>query len=209
MNAGERCGPLKRKILDAVEEVRGNTGTKFRCLASIDADKKCCYEQQKFNTANFKRHLISTHPEVAQRLELLNEVADREENTYVKRPKTRITIETTRTQVLQGTLRLVTDNYLPIRFPDWKGIKLLLDPLWSACHLTITRNTIPTLVHRAATVMRGIISDKLRQILVCLKIDAATRHSRSVFGINATYADNNGAIQILHLGKLIHIPISI
>lgn len=197
---GRGGGTLKRKLSDVVEEVRDSSGTKYCCLANIDADRRCGYAQPKFNSANFKRHILSLHPEVAQRLELVGEDGNREENT-ARQPRSiaRIPVETTRSDVLQGTLRMVTDNYLPIRFPDWQGTKLAMAPLWKACNLKITRNTIPVLIHRSAEIMRGIMSDRLRQTPLCLKIDSASRHSRSVFGINASYTDKNGAVNILHL----------
>ncbi|XP_058817764.1 uncharacterized protein LOC131681073 [Topomyia yanbarensis] len=200
MNANVR-GSLKRKISDAVEEVNDSAGgKKYRCLADIDAERKCVYEQKNFNPGNFKRHFISCHAEVAHRLNLVSEGSDQPQNTK-KRPKSasKVQVETTRSNVLLGTLQMITENNLSIRFPEWEGVQLLLGPLWNACDLKISRNTLPTLIHRAADIMRHTMAGKFYQKPICLKVDAATRHSKSIFGINLTFTDDDGIVQIMHL----------
>lgn len=198
-------GALKQKLRDVVEVKTDAEGvTKYRCLADVDAERQCSYEQVNFVPGNFKRHLISCHKDVAHRLDLIVEGSGGEQST-AKRPRpsssSKITAETDRKQVLLGTLLLATEHNLPIRFPQWQGMQMLAGPSWKACGLTITRNTLPTYLARAAEIMRKLMSDLFRNKLVCLKVDSATRQGKSIFGINLTLADDDGNIQIFHLGK--------
>ncbi|XP_058828904.1 uncharacterized protein LOC131688557 [Topomyia yanbarensis] len=94
---------------------------------------------------------------------------------------------------------MITENNLSIRFPEWEGVQLLLGPLWNACDLKFSRNALPTLIHRAADIMRQTMAGKFYQTPICLKVDAATRHSKSIFGINLTFTDDDGIVQIMHL----------
>lgn len=196
-------GALKRKIRSAVEEVSdGGEKINYRCLADIDAERRCTYVQTNFVPANFKRHLITSHPDVAKRLELVSE-SDIPQQTRQKRPKiSRVNVETNRKQVLLGTLQLVTDNNLPLKYPQWKSVKILIEPLWKSVGLKITRNTLPVIIARAADIMRKILSEIFSGKLVCLKVDSATRHAKSIFGINLSLSDSDGNVQIYHIGKL-------
>ena len=190
---------LKRKICDAVEEFVDNVGNEqFRCLADIDADRRCMYTQKTFNQSNFKRHFLSCHPDVAKRLEL-GAIRDQTRKSVAKYGK--LCVDISKCDVLLGTLKMATEHNLPIRFPEWEGVNILLGPLWRSCDLNITRNTIPTLVYRAAEIMRQNMSNEFRNKLVCLKIDATTRHSKSVLGINLTFTDDESNVKIMHLGK--------
>ena len=157
------------------------------------------YEQKIFNPGNFKRHFIACHEKIAQRLNLIDENKERR-----KQPKTisKIHIETSRSNVLLGTLKMVTEHNLLIPFPEWEGIQLPLDPLWKACGLKISRNTIPMLIHRAAEIMRETMAGKFQRKTVCIKVDAATRHAKSILGINLSFTDDDGLIRIMHLGEL-------
>ena len=46
------------------------------CLAGIDSDRRCAYKEKTYNSANFKRHILECHSDVAHRLG--DEKSDRE-----------------------------------------------------------------------------------------------------------------------------------
>lgn len=197
MNRGE----LKRKIKSAVEEIVNDAGViTYHCVANIDAEIRCYYVQTTFNPANFKRHLVAHHQEVAARLEF-NKKNATEQITRKRSKPSKVTVEITRQQVLLGTLQLITNHNLPLKYPEWKAMRLLIGPLWKSLNLTVTRNTMPVFISNAADKMRIILSDVFRKKAVCLKVDSATRHAKSVFGINLSLVDDAGNIQIFHLGK--------
>lgn len=117
-------GNLKRKIADAVEEVEGtgSNGKKYRCLAAIDADRKCVYEQTVFNPGNFKRHINACHPDVAKRLDIVtSESREKEQNTGKRTKPPKVQVDTTKIEVLLGTLQMITEHNLPTRYPEWEG----------------------------------------------------------------------------------------
>nr|XP_029711156.1 uncharacterized protein LOC115256562 [Aedes albopictus] len=194
---------LKRKIADAFEEQTDASGTKtYRCLANLG---KCEYAQKTFVPANFKRHIIVCHVEVARRLGILPDNKDNADAPSTsKRPKpspSKIIIEHDRKSALKGSIMYVTENNLPLCFPDWESSQLLIGPIWKAYGLHVTSNTMPNLVSHAAGIMRRIMREKFQNQLVALKIDSATRLGRSFFAINVSLADEDGEVQIYHLAS--------
>ncbi|XP_058827097.1 uncharacterized protein LOC131687071 [Topomyia yanbarensis] len=198
----------KNKILKIVEEVRNGEGCKFRCIAADDEDRKCAYVQTVFNAGNFKRHVVTHHAEVARRLGL--EYSPEKNQTEVtskptageppaKKMKQKLLVETTKKNIFLGTLQLATSFNLPLRYPDWQGMKLLAGPLWDAAGIRMNKHVMQQLIRRAAELMRSILKAEMNSKIVNLKIDSASRRSRSVFGVNVQFMDEEDRVQIRHL----------
>lgn len=186
-------------VLNAVEEIVGADGNtiRYRCRASADEDRPCNYEQTVFIPGNFKRHLLSLHPEVARQLGFASI-----DEPPIKKPRTsKLIVDTSAKRVLLGTLQMATGNNIPKRFTDWEGTKTLIEPLWNAANFKMSRDKLSELIGNAAALLRKIIAEEVKGKIICLKIDSASRRGRSVFGINLQYIDENGNVCVRHLGK--------
>lgn len=186
-------------VMNVVEEVVGANGKPVRyiCRASSEEGHSCTYAQISFVAGNFKRHLLSCHGDLARELGF----APKDEPRLKKQRDSKLSVDICRREVLLGTLELSTGHNMPLRFPEWRGIKTLLVPLWKAAGFNITREKLSKLIKNAAGVLRLKIQEELRTKIVCLKIDSASRKGRSVFGINLQYIDEDGNIRIRHLGE--------
>ena len=60
---------------------------------------------------------------------------------------------------------------------------------------------MPDRLSRAAMIMRELMASKFSKKMICLKVDAATRQSKSFFAINMSITEDNDNIQIFHLGE--------
>ncbi|XP_065081462.1 uncharacterized protein LOC135704027 [Ochlerotatus camptorhynchus] len=183
-------------VLNVVEQIIGSDGKtqRFQCRASSDEEQPCSYAQVTFVPGNFKRHLISSHPDIAR------ELGFSLDEPPAKKPRSsKLSVDTSRNEVLLGTLQLATGHNMPLRFPEWEGVKTLILPLWKAAGFNFTRDKLAKLITTAAQIMRSIIQKELKQRIICLKIDSASRKGRSVFGINLQYIDENGNVCIRHL----------
>lgn len=185
-------------MLSVVEEIAGADGKtiRYRCRANCDENMQCNYVQTVFVPGNFKRHLVSCHPNVAKELGFVLK-----EEPPVKKPRTsKLIVESSVSQVILGTLQMATENNMPLRFPEWSGTKTLIAPLWNAAGLKMSPEILTELIGNAGMLLRKVITEELKEKVLCLKIDSATRKGRSVFGINLQFIDENGQVRIRHLG---------
>lgn len=67
--------------------------------------------------------------------------------------------------------------------------------------MTINSQTVSSEVHDVAQNVRQLISEKLKNKLVCLKFDSATRHERRILGL-VCQTITNGKIEIFTLSML-------
>ena len=151
----------KDTVLNVVEEVVDIEGKilRYQCRASSEEGHPCSYAQVNFVAGNFKRHLLSCHTKVAGELEF----APKDEPPTKKLRISKLTVDTSRRDVLLGILELATGDSLPLWFPEWNGIKTLLVPLWKAAGFNITRDKLTKLIKTAAGVLRQKIKEKVKQ----------------------------------------------
>ncbi|XP_038108290.1 uncharacterized protein LOC119766753 [Culex quinquefasciatus] len=201
---------LRQKLAEVIEETSNDGKPRWNCKGNMEEELPCAYFQEKnFSPGNFKRHIVNKHPNIAGSLEL--DEPEEEKDASEPTPKkvqpdkviTKLTVSVSPADVLLGTIMLVAKSGLPLSFPEWEATKYTLRPLWDAAKLTVTRNTLPELIKKAARNMREIMSIEFKNKIICLKIDAASRNGRSVLGINAQFIDDAGNIQIRHIGKTI------
>ena len=77
-------------------------------------------------------------------------------------------------------------------------MRMLLDPLEESLNFKMNRQNLTEEIMKEATELRQSITNSLRNRLICLKLDTATRLDRSVLGINAQYW-KNGYLQLVNL----------
>lgn len=171
-----RC-TQKNTLLQVIKQ----EGGKFCCKA----DDACKYTQDKLMPGNFKRHILKQHPAVFSALDLPMPPSEVAPEPTKKKSK-KLHVDTTKENIILGTLQLATVNHLPYSFPEMVGFKTLLDPLYKAAGLTVNRNCVANMVNEAACRARELISKELQQQpLIAIEVDGASRGSRHFVGINA------------------------
>lgn len=184
----------KSRIEAAVSATDDN---KFRCVAVPNCDY---VQKNKLIHGNFIRNVRTNHPE---KLELLGlPPLDKDAEPATKRRKTgKISVETTKTHVLLGTLQLVSAHSLPLNFPEWTGFKTLVGPLWQASNLSMNRKALTDMVAKGSALGRKFIADEMKCRPLHLKIDSASRRNHHSFAVNAAFY-YDGKIVVRSLGKL-------
>ncbi|XP_065365489.1 uncharacterized protein LOC135958514 [Calliphora vicina] len=110
-------------------------------------------------------------------------------------------------QVKNACLNFVTQQSLPLTFFDSDGFKILTEQIFKGINMNaITSNNIMSLVNEEETKLKRLIRKKLTNKIISLKMDSATRHDRSMFGVNAQIIDK-GKVEVFTLSmKEICVP---
>lgn len=189
-----RC-TQKNTLMQVMQEDEGI----FRCKAA----EGCIYTQDKLMPGNFKRHILNQHPSVYAALDLplpASESASASEPNKKKSKK--LPVDTTKENIMLGTLQLATVNHLPYTFPEMTGFKTLCGPLYKAAGITINRKSVAEMVDESACEARQLISKELQQQpLITIEVDGASRGSRHFVGITARIIVD-GKVIVRNLGKV-------
>lgn len=120
----------KRKFRDIANECIITEDDKVLCR--INAGNECKYFQpaSRFDCGNFIRHFRGEHPNEARERGLFHEKKESACNKPYTPKKRMVAID--RRTIIQALILLVTDNRLPFAALDWKGLRMLLDPLCAA-----------------------------------------------------------------------------
>ncbi|XP_055525420.1 uncharacterized protein LOC129718564 [Wyeomyia smithii] len=189
-------GPSKRKskgnektLSEIAAEQVVFSETKARC--AIEVDSYCTYEQKTFDAQNYIRHCRVKHPEAAFLKGMFRHVeeAPKKRRAIAKRP-----IAIDRQLFLEAILKLVCFHNMPLFSLDWDGFKLLLNPISESLNFKVNRVNIKDYLATAADRVRQAIRNEMRGRLVSLKIDSASRHDRSVLGINVQYSQSDEVV---------------
>ncbi|XP_032830498.1 uncharacterized protein LOC116954144 [Petromyzon marinus] len=102
----------------------------------------------------------------------------------VKKPKC-IPVKITAEQIRDACTELVTANGRPFSLMDDTGFRKLVDPLLDGLRgsLAVDADSVRENVSAAAAAARDLVRAELRDALVCLRLDAASRFGRSVLAI--------------------------
>lgn len=170
-------------------------GTKARC--QIDVHSGCIYEQRTFDAQNYVRHCRIKHPEVALLKGFFKnpEAVPKKRRHIAKRP-----IAIDRQLFLEAILKLISYHNMPLSSLDWEGLKQLLDPISDSLNIKVNRSNIKDHLSLAADKIRLALKEEMKGKLICLKIDSATRHGRSVLGVNVQYSLSD-VVVVRTLGK--------
>lgn len=143
------------------------------------------------------RHFRMKHPEAALLKGLFKnpETVPKKRRTIAKRP-----IAIDRQLFLEAILKLISFHNMPLSSLDWEGLKQLLDPIAESLNLKVNRSNIKDHLSAAAEKIRIAMKEEMKDKLICLKIDSASRHGRSVLGINVQYCSSD-VVVIRTLGK--------
>ncbi|XP_065323547.1 uncharacterized protein LOC135930663 isoform X2 [Gordionus sp. m RMFG-2023] len=154
--------------------------------------------------ANLKRHIFSQHPNIAANLNS-NEVNNLDISTSSSQSNEKtsqtIKIVMSKSKVYESVVGLIAINNLPINLVTYESFKLLLDPIVQSLNMTLNKHIVNDKIKYAASEIRCLIMHQVKNKLISLKIDTATRFQKSVLGVNAQFIIDD-KIEIRTLGML-------
>lgn len=170
---------------------------------NITLTNKCkidsCSKVFKGNViSNLKRHIKNCHRSVAISLNLDNN-NDFQEQAPSESKKQKL--EYNKTTITQACVGLCSKRSLPFKFFDYPELKFLLDPLFLKNKLNITAKNIINNINDAAFQIRNMIKKEVKNKIISLKVDSASRFNRSILGINCQYLIN-GVVKVRTLGMI-------
>lgn len=153
---------------------------------TVAADKKsakcnlpnCNKEFNGCVKSNLKRHIASVHKLC---------FASKECGSATTK---KITIAMDAEILIRACLKLVTISSLSFETFNAEGFRDIVDPIANALGVTINATVIKEKLSEAANKVKDTITDELHQKTFSLKVDSATRHGRSILGVNAQFIQN-------------------
>ncbi|XP_065320689.1 uncharacterized protein LOC135928222 [Gordionus sp. m RMFG-2023] len=157
-----------------------------------------CDKKMKSIPSNLKRHITSQHPNIMKADESNSDSSFNARNTAKEKfPKIKID----KSKVFECIVWLITVHNLPINLVNYEGFRILLDPICHSLQMKINTRSVVDKIKYTASEIRLQIIHELKNKLISLKIDTATRYNKSILGINVQYI-KDGQIQVRTLGMI-------
>lgn len=169
------------------------SGSKFNLDDHFSYDKStdkttCLTCRNVFNKripGNLKRHFCTQHP---------TEAAVFEDFSMKPQKIQRLDQADKRNQFLINVVKLVTKRFVSLSFFDFEEITEILEPWEDILDITIDSHLIREVITYAAKVVRIQIAEELKNSMIALKFDIATKAGRSILSIN---------VQFIKSGKIV------
>lgn len=144
----------------------------------------------------FKKHITRKHVVEANALGLLseNDSSNDKTNNLVK-------VQLPRDSVNKLFLKLITIHHLPFQSAEYEAFQEFFQPI--NMQLGITQNTknLTRKMEMAFEQLKAMITEEIRlRKIVSIKFDYASRHGKSILGVNCQYI-KNGKIVVRTLGE--------
>lgn len=177
--------------------------------------------------SNLERHLESCHPAVYNELKLLKRKhpenhADSEADNDDKNKKPKLLqtflpfaqqrmlplrVLISMQYIKDSCVMLVTDDGRPFSSVEDKAWKKILKPYLKALEenkfkLRVNRKNVGKWVKEKAAEFRQNISQRLKNKIVHIKVDGASKHRRSFLGVNVQFMNENHVIEVVTLGTI-------
>lgn len=184
--------PTKKQIAESgevkklFEEITLDGRPAWKCLV-----QNCNKIYRSAQVSTRKRHLQDSHPTVTQ--SILKEVgAKLSAESESSDDENTIRVKISAKRVINGCVEMVTKNGLPFSTMDMSGFVKILDPILDGLAnvnqpLTINRNNIKKHVEDKVKDTVEQIKSEVKGRFVSIMMDIATRHNRSILGINVQY----------------------
>lgn len=159
---------------------------KIRNCSRVYKDKSCAI-----------RHIRINHKDVYTTIE--NNKRATKMNCSVVDELIEIRCKVDPNEIWNACIDLITVHALPLNFVDYPAFKKITEPYVQSLsrhgiNLAINRKNIKDRLERKSNKIKQLITSEVRGKLVCLMIDIASRHNRSILGINITYMINNEVV---------------
>lgn len=188
--------PIRKRnpILDNFEILED----KSECICRIS---ECNKKFKGVVIGNLKRHILHCHKSEIENINCRASSNESSTNTKVSLPnKPNLKISMNVATINRACVKLIAIDSMPIRILNSEGFREIVDPICNALGVTVNSHNFLIKLDFVGKKTREIISGELKNRIFCMKIDSATRHGRSVLGINAQFIDNS--IQIRTLGMV-------
>lgn len=188
---------IRRSNVDIAAEFVVRDGEKAFC--KIDSRSGCSYVQMKYDIGNFIRHFRSRHAAKANEIGILKEFdpSAKKPRLIAKRP-----IAIDKPLLIDSAIKMVSYHQLPLSCFEWEGIRQIFEPIGAAVGCKINSTNIKTHIQSIAHRIRDLLKEEMRNKLISVKIDSASRFYRHILGINAQYVLNSKVV-VRTLGKLV------
>lgn len=169
---------------------------RFCCLV-----KEC--ERDFKDKSNAIRHLRMNHIEIYESIQS-NKKAKSQESDHMDGSFLELRVRVNVHEIWAACVDLITKNALPICFVEFPAFKKILEPYVTALKkqgiiLNLNRDNIKSYIDKRANEILQRIRGETKGKLVNLMTDIASRHNRSVLGINIKY-DVNGKKVVRTIG---------
>jgi len=122
--------------------------------------------------------------------------------------KQSISIELTAKELMNACTELVTVNGRPFELLEDSGFLKILNPLLKGLgdsfYVINKRNVRSNVITKSNEVVENI-KDSIKNKLLCLKMDCASRKDKSILGINVQYAAADTVVTTLHTLAMIEL----
>ena len=102
----------------------------------------------------------------------------------------KVTVTMSKNDIIDGCVEMVTVNGRPFKALNDSGFLKITKPLMQAMGTTVNAENVPDYVKEKAEAIRAEIAADVKDKLVCVKSDTATRLGRSFLGVNIQYSKN-------------------
>jgi hypothetical protein len=156
--------------------------------------KHCSYKSPSNHTGNMESHLMRKHKDLYQ--EIIGKRKDLRANKSEEVPSqlTRCSMNLSIEEFRKSIVEIVTVNGRPLKYLEDSGFQKIIRPTIEALstieRITVSRTSVCPWIHEEAEKLRTEIKLKIKEKMISVKIDLATRLGRSIFGLNAQYVDD-------------------
>lgn len=178
-NADARNNSMTRKRKSKLESVR--SFFKIENGYAICCEPECGSKLSNITNPNMKRHLQLLHSEKA----IANGWLANDELTPNKKKK--YSIEIDKNEFKLNLAKLITEDAEPFSLLTKPSFKNIIAPMCQTLQLTVNEMTVKKSVQQIANQYKNVIREELKDRLISIKIDAATRCSRSLLGVNVQF----------------------
>lgn len=178
--------PRKKKQIPFLTNSISPGSDKSKSICKIN---NCGKEFKGAVVGNLKRRNLLCHPNELENVQISNLP---EYNPKPRQTKNNLKIKMDVSTLNRACIKLVTVDSMPFRILDFvEGFREIIDPIYNALGVVINAHNVTKKIDEIATKIRHQISAELKNPIVCIKADGATRNGRSVLGINAQFIENN------------------
>lgn len=144
--------------------------------------------------SNLKRHILVKHPTKAAQLNLIadnenddNRAESETEELAKENHLKRFRLSVNPQKIKGACVKLVTVHGLPLSIFNYEGFRKLTEDLFAKLDFKPNRLSCVKLIQQAASGIRSVIKNEVKNKLISLKIDITTRHGKHVLGISLQF----------------------
>jgi len=98
-----------------------------------------------------------------------------------------INVSIKRRAVIDGCIEMVTINGRPLKILEDSGFRKIVDPIFRSLGFTMNADVVRNHICNRASLVRKAITEQMKKIFFCIKMNSATRLGRTILGINVQF----------------------